>query len=220
VGSFDIVFRSTASLHPGGEPSAFITRHEGVIRYERVADGRVIRVGRLNAYRIHAALAADHGESLFDVCDSHSAALHEAHTLLYEPGGYGFKDALIRRFDAIDGDCLLMDYVVIHPKWRGLRLGLLALRTAADRLGGGCGLAVCDIAPLNPDAHGCIGVPAAWIPRHRTAKARREATTKLRRYARRMGFVRLGRTPYYILPMNQVTPTTEELLRGTNRTEE
>jgi hypothetical protein len=149
VGFFDIVFQTTVSLHPDGEPSDFITQHDGIIRYEREGDGLVARVGRLRAYRIESALAADHGESLFDVCDSHSAELHEAHAQLYEPDGYGFKEALVRRYDAIDSDCLLIDYVVIHPQWRGLRLGLLALRTAVDRLGGGCGLAVCDIAPLN-----------------------------------------------------------------------
>lgn len=36
----------------------------------------------------------------------------------------------------------------------------------------------------------------------------------LRRYYRRMGFERLGRTPYYVLPLNQVTPTAAELLVG------
>ena len=117
-------------------------------------------------------------------------------------------------FEAIEHNCLIIDYVVLHARWGGLKLGLLAIRKAADILGGGCGLAVCDIAPLNPDAHKDIGVPELWIPRHRTAGDRRRATVKLRRYARTMGFVRLGRSPYYALPLNQVTPSAEELLRG------
>jgi hypothetical protein len=140
--------------------------------------------------------------------------LHEVHALLYEPDGCGFKEALVRRFDAVEGDCLLLDYVVLHPRWRGLRLGLLAIRQAVDVLGGGCGLAVCDVAPLDPGAHASLGVPESWIPRHDTPRARREATVKLRRYARLMGFVRLGPTPYYALPLNDVTPTAAELLRA------
>ena len=36
---------------------------------------------------------------------------------------------------------------------------------------------------------------------------------RLRRYFRRMGFVRLGRTPYYALPMLTSTPAAEELLK-------
>jgi hypothetical protein len=214
LGSFDITFRTSASLHPGGEPSEYVSQYEGVIRYERDQDQKKFRVGRFRAYRIHAGLAANDSESLFDVCDSHSAEMHEIQSLLYKPNGHGFKDGLVRRFDAIEADCLVIDYVVLHPRWRGLKLGLLAVRKAADILGGGCGLAVCDIAPLNPDAHKGIGVPVSWIPRHRTAGDRHRATTTLRRYARTMGFVRLGRSPYYALPLNHVTPSAEELLRG------
>jgi hypothetical protein len=214
LGSFDITFRTSASLHPGGEPSDYVSLHDGIIRYERDRDQKTFRVGRLRAYCIHAGLAANDGEPLFDVCDSHSAEMHEIHSLLYEPGGHGFKDGLVRRFDAIDADCLVIDYVVLHPRWRGLKLGLLAIRKAADILGGGSGLAVCEIAPLNPDAHQRLGAPLSWIPRHRTAADRRHATTKLRRYARTMGFVRLGRSPYYALPLNHVTPSAVELLRG------
>jgi hypothetical protein len=140
--------------------------------------------------------------------------MHEIHSLLYEPDGHGFKDGLVHRFDAIEADCLVIDYLVLHPRWRGLKLGLLAIRKAADILGGGFGLAVCDIAPLNPDAHGAIGVPESWISRHRSAGDLRRATIKLRQYARTLGFVRLGRSPYFALPLNQVTPTAEELLRG------
>src|SRR5262245_36146417 len=91
VGSFDLVLTSETSLHPSGEPSRFVTHHTGVIRYERERDGKVFHVGRLAAYRIQAGLAANAGESLFDVCDSHSAELHEVHALLYEPDGHGFK---------------------------------------------------------------------------------------------------------------------------------
>jgi hypothetical protein len=213
AGFFDIEFRTRASLHPDGEPDEFISEYRGVVRYEREADGKVFRVGRARAYRIHAGLAADHKESLFDVCDSHSGDLLDVHALLYEPAGYGFKEELAARFDAFESDCLVLDYVVLHPRWRGLRLGLLAARKAVDVLGAGCGLCVCRVAPLDPDAAQDLGVPAAWLPRHETDGARRDATVKLRRYARQMGFVRLGKTSYYALPMNRVTPSAADLLR-------
>jgi hypothetical protein len=216
VAFFDVTFQTHASLHPGGEPSDYVAEYHGVVRCERDRDGRVSNVGRLKAYRIHAELAAQHGEPLFDVCDAHSDELHRAHTLLYEPGGYEFREGLVRRFDVFEMDCLVIDWVVLHPRWRGLKLGLLAVRKAADLLGGGCGLAVCDVAPLNADAHETVGVPAAWIPRHDTDRANDEATVKLRRYARRLGFVRLGRSPFHALPLNRVAPTAEDLLRKGN----
>jgi hypothetical protein len=109
VAVFDVTFRTRASLHPGGEPSEFVSRHDGVIRCERDRDRHVSNVGRLKAYRIHAELAAQHGEPLFDVCDAHSDELRRAHALLYEPGGYEFKAGLVRRFDVFEMDCLVIE---------------------------------------------------------------------------------------------------------------
>jgi hypothetical protein len=40
------------------------------------------------------------------------------------------------------------DLVLLSPRWRGL----MAARKMLDLLGGGCGLAVCWVYPLNPDA--------------------------------------------------------------------
>ncbi len=193
------------------------THHTGIIRYERERDGKVFKVGKLSAYRIEAGLASNHGESLFDVCDSHSQEMHFCHTLLYEPDSHSFKEQLIERFHAIDMDCLVIDYVLLNPKWRGLKLGLLAVRKMIDLLGGGCGLVVCHIAPLNPDASEFEKIPKGWIPRQKDAEERREATVKLRGYFRKMGFERLGRSPYYGLGMALKTPSAEELLKATSK---
>src|SRR5262245_53316256 len=149
---FDIVVQTAASLGVEAEPSNFISEFDGIIRYDRDGE-RFSPVGKIHAYRINAARAADHGESLFEVCDAHSHELHVLHTLLYEPGEYCFKEPLARHFDAIHCDTLLLDYVVLSPKWRGLKLGLLAVRKLVDMLGSGCGLVVTDIAPLASDAH-------------------------------------------------------------------
>jgi hypothetical protein len=209
---FDIVLQTQASLHPDGEPSDFISEHVGLVRCEDDA-GVVRRVGKVRAWRIHADLAARYGESLFDVCDAHSQEMHEIHTLLYEPNGYGFQEFFVDNLDAMDSDCLVLDYVVLNPKWRGLKVGLLAARKAIDLLAGGCGLVVCDIAPLRRDAHQWVGVPASWIPAQKTSQARREATRKLRRYYGRLGFRRLGKTPYCAMSMARLTPTLDDLLR-------
>jgi hypothetical protein len=207
---FDIVLRTRASLHPDGEPSDFISEYLGFVRCEDDA-GAVRRVGKVRAWRIHAGLAERYGESLFDVCDAHSQEMHDIHTLLYEPNGYGFKESFVDALDAMDSDCLVLDYVVLNPKWRGLKVGLLAARKAIDLLAGGCGLVVCDIAPLRHEAHQFVGVPASWIP----SQDKREATRKLRRYFGRLGFRRLGKTPYFALSMARLSPTLADLLRPT-----
>jgi hypothetical protein len=53
----------------------------------------------------------------------------------------------------------VLGYVLLHPKWRGLRLGLLAARKMVDLVGGGCGLVVSHIAPLRDDAYDMLRVP-------------------------------------------------------------
>jgi hypothetical protein len=210
---FDIELRTRASLHPDGEPDEFISAISGTVTCTDET-GEVSRVGKLAALRVHAGLAYDAGESLFDVCDCHSHELHVLHALLYEPDGSSFKEGLVRRFDAVDTDLLVLDYVVLAPQWRRLRLGLLAVRKLVDLVGGGCGLAVSLIAPLRHDAAKLLRVPARWIHRHTTKQARHDGLVRLRRYFRTMGFRRLGRSAYYALPLNQVTPGASELLRG------
>lgn len=217
MASFDVLVRTRGSLHPDGKPSEFISDYTAVITCTNDETGGVSRVGRVAAHRINAALAHNAGVRLFDVCDSHSHELHVVHALLYEPGHYGLREGIQNRFDAYQTDILVLDYIVLVPKWRRLKIGLLAVRKLVDLIGGGCGLVVVDIAPLRQDAAKAIGVPPSWIPRNKGKKTRREAELKLRRYFRRMGFERIGRSPYYAMPLNQVTPSARELLRGVPR---
>src|SRR5262249_22595855 len=115
--------------------------------------------------------------------------------------------------DVFEGDVLVLDYVLLSPRWRGLRLGLLAARRLVDLLGGGCGLAACWFYPLDPDAAEFRRVPPGWVPRHRGRGARLEARRKLRRHFRRMGFRRVEGTQLDALSLSQATPTLSDLLQ-------
>lgn len=210
---FELTLTTGGSLHPDGEPSDFVSVHTGTIRCTR-DDGRVARVGKVRAYRIHVDLARAAGESVFEVCDCHSQELHEVYAAVFDVEEDDLSDDIRDAFDGFDADVLVIDYVLLSPKWRGLRIGLLAARKMIDLLGGGCGLVVCDILPLNPDAAEFAGVPAHWIPRQAGASERKAAAVTLRRYFRRMGFRRITGTRFYGLSTAQPTPTLAELLRG------
>lgn len=212
MASFDIRIRTGGSLHPDGEPTAFVSTYTAAITCTDDETGEVSTVGRVTALRVHAGLAHNAGESLFDVCDAYSEELHHLHALLYEPERYHFREELMTRFEAAEPDLLVLDYVLLAPRWRGLRLGLLAVRRLVDLVGGGCGLAVSLIAPLRHRSASVLRVPPTWLPRHRNPGEKRAARVRLRGYFRRMGFRRLGRTPYYALPLNLVTPGADELL--------
>lgn len=57
MASFDIVLRTSGSLHPDGEPSEFVSEYTGVVTCEDEEAGAVTNVGRVAAMRVHAALA-------------------------------------------------------------------------------------------------------------------------------------------------------------------
>jgi len=213
MASFDIILQTCGSLHPDGEPDRFISEYTGVIRCVRESDGKVFKVGKVQAFRIHVTLAREAGECLFDVCDCHSQDLLEVHTALFDPESDELKEEVRDQFDVFDLDVLVLDYILLAPRWRGLKLGLLAARKLVDLLGGSCGLVVSHVAPLNHEAADFRRVPAAWIPRHDSKEEEGEARRKLRRYFRRMGFRRIKGTRYHGLSMTQVTPTLSDLIR-------
>jgi hypothetical protein len=213
MATFDLVLQTAGSLHPGGEPSDFVSAYRGVIRCTRDRDGKVFKVGRVKAHRVHADLAGRAGEPLFDVCDAHSQEMHEVYAALFDHEANDLKYDVQDQFECINSDVLVLDYVLLAPRWRGLRLGLLAARKLVDMVGGGCGLTVAYIAPLRPDAEELKGVPAGWLPRPESRDAKQEATRKLRRHFRRMGFERLKGTRFHALSMAKLVPTLEDLLR-------
>jgi hypothetical protein len=213
MASFDIVLQTGGSLHPDGEPDRFISAYTGQIRCTREHDGKVVKVGKAKAYRIHADLARQAGESVFDVCDAHSQEMHDLYAALFDPDQDDLRDEIRTKFDAFDSDVLVLDYVLLSPQWRGLKLGLLATRKLLDLLGGGCGLAVCWVYPLNADADQFTKVPRGWIPRQQSKDEEREARRKLRHHFRRLGFRRIGTTRFDGLSLSQGSPSLSELIR-------
>ena len=210
---FDLVITTSASLHPDGEPSDFVSEYTGTIRCTRDRDGRVVRVGRVRAYRINAALAREAGESVFDVCDSHSQELHEVYAAVFDAGQDDIREEIRQRFDGFDSDVLVLDYVLLSPRWRGLRLGLLAARKLIDTVGSGCGLVMSFVYPLNPDADQFRRVPVGWIPRHANRDEEKEGRRGLRRYFRRMGFRKIEGTRFDGLSTARPVPSLSDLLR-------
>jgi hypothetical protein len=158
--------------------------------------------------------AQDAGEPLFDMCDSYSHELATLHALLDEPDSDRFREALMLRFEAMESNLLVLDDVVLNPKWRKLKIGLMAVRRFVDLVGGGCGLAVSFFASLRYDAASLLRVPESWLPRHETKADRRAATVRLRGYFRQMGFERPDRSWYDALRLNLVRPTAAEFLGG------
>jgi hypothetical protein len=209
---FDIVLSTSASLHPEVEPKVFISAYHGVIRAQG-DDGVSHRVGSARAWRVHIGLVANQGESLLEVFAAQKQPMRDLYAALFDPETDYFTQDIVRKFMAMDPDLLVLDYVVLNPRWRGLKLGLLATRKMVDLLGGGCGLVVYHIAPLRWGAYRMLRIPKNWLPRQKSFESRKHAVVKLRRYFRQMGFERIGRTGYYGLSMTRKVPTLADLLQ-------
>lgn len=210
---FDLVLQTSGSLHPDGEPTDFVSTYTGVIRCTRDKDGKVVKVGKVKAYRIHADLAQENGVSVFEACDAHSQEMLEIYESLFDIDTDDLKEEVRDQFDGFASDVLILDYVLLSPRWRGLKLGLLAARKMIDLLGNGCGLVASWIYPLNPNSSEFLTLPNDWVPNHRSKDARKDARQKLRRYFARMGFERVPGTRFHGLSLARVTPTLADLLR-------
>jgi hypothetical protein len=152
--------------------------------------------GRFTLYRVLAGLAATYGQDVLEACDAHSQVIHEAGSAVFDPRTPCFRNSVVRDFDCLGLDLLVIGGMVLAPKWRGLRLGLLALRKLLDLHEPGCGLVVC-----RPYAEGAQGEV-------------REGTVKLRRHLKQLGFRRLRRTEFYALSPAHANPRFEDLLRN------
>jgi len=219
MATFDRHLHAHATLFVEGEPSDFIATHTGEVICSDDDGGETV-AGHVRAHRVHADLAADCGESLFDVCDSHGHEMHALHGLPFGPDGHMLLPDLVNEYDVFDSDVLALDSVILDPKWRGLKIGLLAARKLIDLLGGGCGPVVSEIAPLRREAHAKLGVPADWIPETPSEEDHDAVVAKLVGYFTPMGYEPLGKSPYHVLPMSRRVPTAAELLRPESFDEE
>jgi len=211
---FDLALQTSVALPPCGEPSEFVSEYVGLIRKHTEDGGKITPVGKIKALYVHVDLAMDERVSLYDVCDDHSDELHRLHRRFFERNTYDLKESLTRQFDAIPCDLLVIDYVALDPKWRRLKLGLLAVRQLIDLLGAGCGLVVSEILPLSPHAPKLLKIPRSWVPVHKSKDELGKATKKLRQYFRQVGFERVGRSAYYALAVSRLATPAADLLKS------
>lgn len=212
MASFELSLRTTASMHPGTAPSRYVSVYDGVIRCHR--GEKLARVGRVRAVRLHADLAWRDGVSVREVCRAHAPELHRLYAALFDSEEDDLCLTVRAQFDTAASDVLILRGVALHPRWRGLRLGLLAVRRLLDLAGGGCGLVVAALRPLDPDAATALGVSPAWAPIAADRAATLLARAKLRRHFARLGFERIPGTRLHGLAPSRLTPAAELLRPG------
>jgi hypothetical protein len=158
--------------------------------------------GQISASLVQFGEALDHGISAESLGDGISGDISEYWEHLFDvETGYP-KEEIQNEFEVVDLDLLIIDYVAIRPKFRGLGIAQAAIHRTIGIFGIGCGLVACKPWPLqftpsvadNPEALKRLAPP-------HVGKA--EAIRKLRLYWSRLGFWPLGNTGIYLLSPSQ-----------------
>jgi hypothetical protein len=158
--------------------------------------------GHIGASLVQFGEALDHGISAERLGDGISGDISEYWEHLFNvETGYP-KEEIQNEFEVVDLNLLIIDYVAIDPKFRGLRIAESAIHRTIDIFGTGCGLVACKPWPLqftpsvadDPEALKKLAPPDV---------GKAEAIRKLRYYWSRLGFWPLGNTGIYLLSLSQ-----------------
>jgi hypothetical protein len=204
MGVFSLSCHTPASLSVGYDPDKYVVEHSGEVLYQPEDEegetglGPPEKAGEFTAQRVLGNLAAADGVDIFEVCDAAGQELSDLSCVLFSLKTRDYRPWVLEKFGAMPADFLLVESVVLDPRWRGLNVGLLVLRRLIDLFAPPFGLAVCQPFPFGAE----------------TPEEVREGTLKLRRYVRRVGFRRLRKTPFYGLSTCHALPRYEDLLSG------
>jgi hypothetical protein len=198
VATVEFVVR--AALHDSVEDD-FVHSIAGRIIAEAESRGEE-DAGQISASLVQFGEALDHGISAERLGDGVSGDISEYGEHLFDvETGYP-KEEIQSEFEVVDLDLLIIEYVAIHPKFRGLRIAESAIHRTINIFGTGCGLVACKPWPLQ-FTPSVAGDPEALKKLAPPNVGKAEAIRKLRSYWSRLGFWPLGNTGIYLLSLSQ-----------------
>jgi GNAT superfamily N-acetyltransferase len=158
--------------------------------------------GRIGASLVQFSLALDHGISTARLGDGVSGEISEYWEYLFDPESGYLKEEIQTEYEVVSLDLLIIDYIEVYPKFRGLGIGAYAINRTIDVFGSGCGLIACKPWPLQFTP--AIASDAKALKRLDAPNVAEEAALrKLRTYWSRIGFWPLGNTGIYALSVSQ-----------------
>jgi len=198
VASVEFVLRT--ELHESIETD-FVHSIAGRIIAEPENRGRE-DAGRIGASLVRFGAALDHGISAERLGDGISGDISEYWEHLFDAETGYPKEEIQNEFEVVELDLLIIDYVAIHPQFRGLGIAESAIHRMIDIFGPGCGLVACKPWPLQFTPS--IADDQEALKRLDLPKiSKGEAIRKLRSYWSRLGFWPLGNTGIYLLSLSQ-----------------
>ena len=152
-----------------------------------------VQVGEMNGYLVHVNYARERHESLFRIFDDHSMDFATCFGRLFDKRRNDFKKGLLE-VPPINDDILLIDDLIIYPKYRGNSLGLKAIMNVMKTFGLSCGIVLCQALPLQyhvsrdiKDFKKRIGTKLLFVDR-------RSSISKIVKHLQKIGFTRIQGT--------------------------
>lgn len=186
------------------EPSRFLCESRGTLILTDHSGEREDQAGFFSATVVDVRGAITEGESVFDVFDSDEtcSGYHEA---LYDLETDDFKPSVSKVASGDDylwnPSLLILDRLVVYPRYRGSGLGLLALQAIMLRLRAAAGLIAMKPFPLQFEAKFLgnqdheelerLGLNIFNVPQE-------NARSKFRRYYAKLGFRQVPGTEYMV----------------------
>jgi hypothetical protein len=195
-----VEFALRAELHEPTETD-FVHSITGRVIAESEARGEE-DAGHIRASLIQFSEALDHGISAERLGDGISGDIAEYWENLFDvETGYP-KEEIQNEFEVVDLDLLIIDYVAIQPKFRGLGIAESAIHRTIDIFGSGCGMVACKPWPLQFTPS--VGDDQEALKRLAPSNvSKSEAILKLRSYWSRLGFWPIGNTGIYLFSLSQ-----------------
>lgn len=210
---YRVSFSIREPLIPGAEASEYVRPIVGEIECVDAQGSLLSPAGQLVGQLVRVGSALLEGESLREICGASNASLLSVGLAVFDFATSTWSERVEQQFDAIfNTDLLVIERVEVLPEHRGRSVGLAAARRFIETFSAGCGLAVCQPAPLQFSAH--KKNDERWQAEMRSedfSQDEAKATRRLIRHCRRLGFRNLRGTDIYALQIENTLPSLREM---------
>ena len=208
---FRIRFDTIAPLLPD-DPHDYIREIDGTLNiFDEDLEEFSIPVGRVSAYKVEIALAAQAKEPILFVFDSVNDELSDYFSNLFDEDD--FSSEIQSMLEPASGrDLLIIDRVEIDPEFRGKNLGLIAAMKTIETFSGGCAYVTLRPCPLQFGLYRNDAKKLKTLKYDEFEKTESRARKRLQKYWGQLGFKQIRDTDVFILSTAYNLPTSASKL--------
>jgi GNAT superfamily N-acetyltransferase len=189
------------------EPGRFVANIDiKICRHDEVQD-KDIQIGDALAFFVKSDFSVEYG-SLFQVMSVHSQTLGDVYSVLF--GGSDRPVNLLDEYGAFGTNILFIDYLCLHPKYRGSGLGRPLLMGIIEEISCGAEVVIIEPVPVrfeDEEKNAKLRLPSLSDEEHELVRK------KLWDYWNPLGFMPIeGNEKFQILPLSIMHPSVKELL--------